>query len=210
MEMVDTNIASEWTLSIGSVHGDNPTEYLKLGTQKGFDPKYVSQLWQAMSSFLHCELPKNATSAIEHYKAENKLRPKIEEVLNELDRLAEGTVVASMVFQQVSFDCVCGQRNSRSTAVLKLNDIFNCIKEGCKEQYRVEKMGEEFLFERHLIPVSCYNCGDANGLPYRQVCELDKGSEGWKFDCRKCGKENVFMWKLKQFKRNDKDDASLL
>lgn len=147
MEMVDPNAASEWTLSIGAEPGDDPTEYLKVGTQKGFDPKYISQLWQAMSSFLHCDLPKSATSAITHYKSADKLRPKIEEVLSELDRLAEGTLVGSMVFQQTSFDCICGQRNSRSTSALKHGDIINCIKENCREQYQVEKTAEDFLFE---------------------------------------------------------------
>ena len=57
MEMVDPKIASEWTLSMGSEPGDNPERYVEIGTQKGFDPKTIGLLWQAMSSFLHLSRP---------------------------------------------------------------------------------------------------------------------------------------------------------
>jgi hypothetical protein len=165
MDLVDPAIASEWVLQIGSEPGDNPPKFIPVGTQKGFDPKYISQLWQAMSSFLHCEMPKGEADSIEHYLPEGRLRPKIEEVLKELDRIAAGTIVGAMVFQQVSFECACGQHNGRSAVALKHDDIIGCIKEGCKEQFRVERIADEFEFERRLIPISCYNCGQAMDFP---------------------------------------------
>lgn len=203
MEMVDANIASDWTLNIGSEPGDHPPNYIPVGTQKGFDPKYINQLWQAVSSFLHCALPRDTKAPIEHYAAEMKLRSKLEEVLRELDRISEGIMIGALVLEKVSFDCVCGQRNSRSMASLKHNDIINCIKEGCKEQFRAEKVAEEFFFERRKIPVSCYKCGCQHGLPYREVTEMSKATEGWEFNCRGCGLGNVFMWQLRQFTRKE-------
>lgn len=200
MEMVDPNIASEWKLSIGSTPGDNPEKYVDLGVQKGFDPKRLNQLWQAMGSFLHCELPKSANNPIAHYRSAEKMRTKIDEALEELDRLAEGTLIGSIVFEHVSFSCSCGQINKRSTEALSHNDIINCIKEGCKEQYVVEKIEKELFFERRKLSVPCEKCASDAWFPYRPLAEMSKDSRGT-FLCKKCGQENNFMWKLLQVSR---------
>ncbi len=202
MEMVDPKIATEWQLSIGSEPGDSPTKYIPIGTQKGFDPKYINQLWQAMSSLLHCSVPKSAKQPIVHYRVDDKVKPKIEEALQELDRIAEGTIVGSLVLEQVSFSCVCGQANRRSVKGLTHDTVINCIKEGCKEQYRVEKRDDEFYFERRLEFVNCHKCGTKEGLPYRALHEIERGTRIW-FHCRNCGQENTFMWRLMQVKRKE-------
>jgi hypothetical protein len=200
MEMVDPKIASDWTLSMGSEPGDHPEKYIEIGTQRGFDPKRVNHLWQAMSSFLHAEFPRSSDHDIEHYKSPDKMRRKIEEALQELDRLATGTLIGSLVFEQVSFTCVCGQLNKRSTHTLSHCQIINCFSEGCKEQYVVEKGIDEFLFERRVLPVFCEKCAAKTGLPYRLATELPKDTR-LHFSCRECGQENNFMWRLMQVTR---------
>lgn len=209
MEMVDPKIASEWTLHISTkpaVEGVPPEgdsiEYVPLGTQKGFDPAQINKLWQTMSSFLHSPKPKNAEMQIDHYGSEEKIKPKIEEVLKELDRLAQGTLTGAMVLKQVSFECVCGQHNVRSELGLQHDSIINCIHENCKEQYRVEKREEDFLFERRMFHVKCHKCSAQDRLPYRHVYEMAK-EQKTSFQCGECGEENTFMWRLMQVKRKE-------
>jgi hypothetical protein len=195
MEQVDPKIASEWTLSTGYEPGDNPGRYIEIGTQKGFDPKTINLLWQAMSSFLHCPVPRNSKDWLTHYRPAQTMRPKIEEALQELDRIAEGSLIGAMVFGEVSFDCVCGQENRRATQVLTHNQIVNCIREGCTESYRVEKQGDDFLFERRKLVVHCHSCNEAIGFPYRKLAEMPKDSHCI-FSCKKCTAENRLIWRL--------------
>lgn len=201
MEQVDPKITSEWTLSIGSEPGDSPTSYVEVGTQKGFDPKKVNQLWQAMSSFLHSAMPKSREDSLPHYRPADTMQAKIEEALQELDRIAEGTLIGAMVFGAVSFDCVCGQKNRRATQVLSHNEIVNCIREGCKESYRVDKQGDDFSFERRKLVVHCHSCDEAFGFAHRELAEMPKDSHG-AFHCKECGAENRFMWRLGHFKKS--------
>lgn len=198
MEMVDPHIASEWTLLMADPRVD-PEKYMEIGKQKGFDTKQINQLWQAMSSFLHSALPKSVHDPIDHYRSAEKMRVKIEEALLELDRLAEGTLIGSLVFKQVSFTCPCGQLNKRSEVALSQDDIVNCVREGCKEQHRVEKVGTEFTFERHQLCVPCHKCKAEAWFPYRNMAEIPKDKIGH-FFCGECGEKNIFMWKLMQAK----------
>lgn len=204
MEMVDPKIASEWQLQIGSKPDDDSSEFIPIGTQKGFDPKYINQLWQAMSSFLHCDVPRESTQSISHYKPQEKMKQKIEETLCELDRIAEGSMMGALVLRQINFECVCGQINGRSAIVLRNDDIVNCVKEGCKEQYRIEKKDDEFFFERRVQHVECHKCGTKDRFKYREFHDLRKDQAAW-FFCTECGEKNTFMWRLMQVKRKEAD-----
>jgi hypothetical protein len=167
MEMVDPKIASEYTLSIGSEPGDDPKEYLEVGVQKGFDPKKLSQLWQAMGSFLHNRLPRSRDALISHYATVEKIRPKLTEALQELDRIGQGTMMGAMVFEQVSFECRCGQSNKRAKHGLSHGATINCIREDCREQFTVEKIDDEFYFSAKTIPITCCECRHENRLAKR-------------------------------------------
>lgn len=200
MEMVDPKIASQWILSIGSEPGDNPKEYHEVGTQMGFDPTKLSRLWQTMSSFLHNSLPKNPDALIAHYAEAEKIRPKLNEVLLELDRIGQGTAIGAMVFEQVSFECSCGQINNRSKHGLSNGVTINCIREGCKEQFEAEEIDHEFYFARKTLPIICRECAHENRLGYQELIEFPRERRGC-FDCSECGAENFVQWKLMQMAR---------
>jgi len=207
MELVDPKIASEWTLYISTKPAQEgvpleAAEYAPLGTQKGFDPAQVSKLWQALSNFLHCSFPRHADAKIEHYAQMEVVKSKLEEVLSELDRLAEGTMQGVLVLKKVSFQCVCGQQNSRPEIALQHDAIINCIEENCTEQYRVEKKDDEFSFERRMIPVECKKCGKPTRVPFRQIDELPRDKMAW-FLCEGCEAKNVLMWRLMQRDRTE-------
>lgn len=197
METVDPKIASEWRLEMRSAAG----EYDEIGTQKGFDSKKLSQLWQAMSSFLHGTIPKARNESIAHYAPANKIRSRLEEVLQELDRIGQGTMVAASVFEVVSFECNCGRSNKRSIHGLSDGAVINCIGEGCKEQYIVHKTGDDFSFQSRFLGLFCHSCTRETKFPFRALAELPKDALG-SFDCRECGSKNDFMWKLMQVTRD--------
>lgn len=162
MELVDPQIASGWTLSMGrepSKDGEDPRdtkEWVHIGTQASLDVKLLVKIWQAMGSFLHTDLPKSHDHPLTHYRPVEEMRSKVEEALKELERVAEGTLVGSIVPEAVSFECECGQRNNRSARTLKNNSIVNCIRPDCKEQYKVELIDDEWYFERRKLTVRCY------------------------------------------------------
>jgi hypothetical protein len=135
--------------------------------------------------------------AIAHYAPDATIRSKVEEALQELERLAEGTLTAAVVFQSVSFTCACGQINKRSAEALQGGEHVNCIREGCKEQYKVEKDGDEFLFTQRTVAVACRNCEAKSGLTYRAIVEMPRGAVA-QFECADCGANNYVTWKLMQ------------
>lgn len=203
IQMVDPHVASSWTLSIKPISdnkpipGDRSEGWTTVGSQAGFDPKRIGQLWQAMGSFLHTELPQSRDHSISHYRQADKVRSKVQEVLQELDRISKGTITGYIVPEIVSFKCDdCGKENRRSKQALKHNEIVNCIKEGCKEQYRVEKSGDELSFERLHILVACRNCNKENAFAHRGMAELPKDKIAT-FTCE-CGEKNFVRWKLMQ------------
>jgi hypothetical protein len=196
---VDEKIASGFKLS---VRAEDSQEYVEVGTQIGFDPRQINRYWQAMSSFLHCELPRNSKEYTTHYRPANRMREKIEEVLAELERLSEGTLVASVVLDAVSFTCVCGQKNKRSARMLKHDSYINCISENCKEQYRVEIEGGSTSFERRKIFLTCHHCKMTASFPYRPLAEMPHDTIGG-FKCVDCGTDNAFQWRVMQVKKKE-------
>lgn len=203
LDLVDEHISSEYTFSIstepaGEHHHSNEDfesyDYVPVGKQIGFDPKLITKLWQSMGSFVHTNLPKSQNSIIEHYSTTEKMKPKIEKALAELERLSSGTLIGTMVFERVSFLCECGQKNQRASNLLEDGMTVNCIKENCKNQYIARKSEEGFDFEPRVISCSC-TCGYETSLPHRNVVELPLQTIV-AYECHGCGKPVRLMWRL--------------
>jgi hypothetical protein len=159
-----------------------------------------------MSSFLHGTVPKRRDESIVHYSPPDKIRSKLEEVLQELDRIGQGTMNAALAFTLITFECNCGQSNRRSIHGLSDEAIINCIREGCKEQYIVHKADDDFVFQSRVLRLVCYSCLKEAKFPFRALAELPKDTLG-SFDCRECGSKNHFMWKLMQVTRDHAQGA---
>jgi hypothetical protein len=80
--------------------------------------------------------------------------------------------------------------------VLSSNDIVNCINEGCKESYRVERRGQQFRFERRKIVITCPGCNLAHEMPYKELAEIEKDLQ-LTLHCT-CGEPVRFIWRLMQ------------
>lgn len=212
IQEVDSTIASSYTFSIGkepiSKEGDRTQEeceaieYVQVGSQVGFDPKKMGELWHAVSSFLHVKVPKKKDDSVTEYGNPDALVKKIDEVLVELERLSEGTLIASGLGETVSFTCWCGTTNVRRASLLNDNQTINCVNQNCYERWKVEINGSEIGFVRKEINIACRSCSVKNPLPEKPLSELKRGQAG-EFICSECGKTNFFMWRLYSAVKDD-------
>ena len=205
---VDEHAAVTRTFSVSkgpATPGGNPDdeEYLELGTEVGFNPKLVGELWNALSGLaLHVKLPKRRGDHIPEYGDASAVRGKVEEVLTELERLSRTTMTFSGFGPEVSFTCSCGEKNRRRASLLKDKQSVFCINPNCKASYRAHRDGDEFTFESELTEVNCEECNEVNAWPARTFYSM-KYDETATFNCRSCGARNLVRWRLMRRTRPD-------
>lgn len=178
-------------------------EYKAIGTQVGFDPKRLGKLWYALSNFLHVKVPTSKEDRQSIYGDPTILRWKLDEVLKELDRLSQGTLIMSGFGETVSFSCDCGATNKRRSKLLKDGQLVSCINPKCPETWTVSFENNDFFFSTNTISVDCRQCQKTYTFPRKTMLDLrlDKVAH---FDCD-CGEKNYVKWQLMQAKNpNDK------
>lgn len=160
VQEVDPKIASTYTLSMSkdpvaendSLEGiaeDRGREWVKIGTQVGFDAKKLGELWNALSNVaLHVRLPTSKSDLVSEYGDPSKIAAKIKECLEELRRISEGTLFGTGMGEEVTFECACGRTIKRRSQRLRHHQVISCVGIDCLESYRVEKDGDDYFFER--------------------------------------------------------------
>ncbi|WP_421736340.1 hypothetical protein [Caulobacter sp.] len=205
---VDEHAAVTRTFSVSkgpAIPGGNPAdeEYVTVGTEVGFNPKLVGELWNALSGLaLHVKLPKKRGDHIPDYGDACAIRTKVEEVLTELERLSQTTMTFSGFGPEVSFTCSCGEKNKRRAGLLKEGHSTFCINPNCKASYRITKDNDEFTFESELTEVKCEKCNEVNSWPVRTFYSM-KYDQTASFNCRSCGSKNLVRWRLMRRVRPD-------
>lgn len=201
---VDQSSAETYTLSIGTEplpeNSSEPTledfqkmEFRPIGTQIGFDPKRLGQLWNALShTALHISLPKHSDDKVSQYGDLGKIRRKVEEALSEIKRIQKGNLLSSGIGEILSFDCSCGQKNQRRHTLLKHGQTVNCINAECLESYAYDASDESF--SRRAIYVDCKVCEKAHSIP-RRLTESIKRGEHLGIECQ-CNNTIFLSWRL--------------
>lgn len=213
MAEVDSNVGETLTLSISTapIEPDSNVEeleYVELGTQVGFDNKRVAKMWNALAKLaLHVRLPEHKNDHIPDYGDKAAIRGKVKEVLAELERLAEGTMDFSGLGGEVSFDCLCGEKNKRRADLLREGQHVHCINPECKTIYKVTREDDELTFEAVTATVDCEQCGTANLLPWHFVRDMKREQVG-SFNCRQCEHKNYVQWRLTQARPADADEQA--
>lgn len=173
-------------------------EYVEIGTEIGFDPKYVEKLWNALARLaLHVRLPEHKDDHIPAYGDKVETRAKVEEVIVELERLSKTTMTFSGIGEGVSFVCECGEKNIRRVALLREGQSVSCVNANCQHTYIVHMDENETLFEPDMFSIKCHECGTVVHIPRRGLMTLKYDQLGSCF-CPTCNRKNFFQWRLMQ------------
>lgn len=203
IQEVDEHAAEGMSLSIGKSparDGVDPAdeEYIHLGTEVGFDPKKIGKLWQALSNLaLHVRLPKDKHDQIPEYGDRDLTESKVREVLEELRRLAKGTMTFSGFGVTVSFQCECGSKNDRRASLLRPGQRIHCINSQCDWTYIVRETDGEFTFETEWVDSNCARCDRVHRFPLRMLTRLRFGDSA-QYECRGCGHWNKMRLQFMQ------------
>ncbi len=215
IEEVDTKSATGFTLSISRFpqkEGSGPPtredydsmEFIPIGTQTGFDPKKLGELWNALANLaLHIELPKTKSDVVSQYGNSELIRSKVEEALHEIRRIGSGTLISTGFGEEISFVCKCGQNNKRRLGLLKDDQVVSCINPKCDESYDYEK--ENALFGRRIFTLSCRNCKSLQDIPKRMLEKLRIDQHIF-FDCAGCGDRIYVSYRPMQAQKMSKSE----
>lgn len=175
-------------------------DWVKIGTEVGFDAKKITKMWQALSNLaLHVRIPKNKNDDIPEYGDKQATRTKVEEAISVLKRLATSTMSSSgpPTGGNISFICTCGEKNQRRAKLLQHNQHVYCINPNCVQTWKVEIDADKFSFESVLVNVPCKACGAIIQVPWRVVTKM-KYDEILKYPCSECNGTNLLKWHLMQ------------
>ncbi len=204
---VDPRAGSTFTLSISqepleSGAADLAAEefatmnWVKLGTQIGFDPKKLGKLWNKLANAaLHVAIPKNSSDEISRYGDPNRIRDAVVEALIEIERIDEGTINSGGYGSTISFECSCRTINQRRQALLNDRKIISCINPTCYESYSYISQTDEF--QRRTFPIVCKSCTREHLIPVRYMEKELKIGSSLRVPCA-CGDAIYVEWRLMQ------------
>lgn len=202
---VDPHVASTFTLSISRqpvVEGREPQsaadyekiDFVEVGTQIGFDPSKLGRLWNALANVaLHVTLPEDSDARVSQYGEREKILVKVQEALNEIKRIAAGTLLSAGTGEEISFECWCGSKNTRRLPTLSAGQLISCIDARCDETYTYEQGTKSFL--RQVVDLKC-RCGATNAVAKRTLRKM-RVDQPKPFKCV-CGEEIIVSWQPMQ------------
>lgn len=201
VEDANTHAASGFTLFVSKEpvesHKDltkeefEALEYVPIGRQTGFSPNRFGRLWNALSRLgLHVKLPKRADDPIPAYSSGDTLRNKITETLEELEKVKDGTLLASGFGRNYFFPCVtCGTEIRRIDNLLKRGQIVNCPNPDCPETYLIDKEAEVTRHCRRIAELICQKCESKYEIPLGFIEKLNL-RESREVKCDNCGESH--------------------
>ena len=206
---VDASVASTFTWAISEETPPDDAEEVSnesfekftfhdIGTQIGFDPKVVERLWNSLSGLaLQVEVPANEGADISRYGNRTAIEAKVREALTEIIRISQGSLIASGMGnpETISFDCICGTKNRRRSALLVNGQTIRCINPQCDESFNYEE--QESRFERRTQEFTCRKCESKSYIPVKVFEKLDK-AKSVSFNCIGCNEKIYIRWLLHQ------------
>lgn len=207
---VDANIASTFTLSISTrpadqIDGEMTREdfekfdYVPIGTQIGFNADKIGKMWNTLSSFLHVAVPRSTTDKVDAYRQADTIKRKLFETIEELERLAAGTLTSNGFGSIVTFECPCGTLNRRRAGLLRHGQTVNCINHECTERWDAVIDGDTVGFQRRSFAVNCRHCGLETRFGERPITDLPRNTVvSFKCGGPECGETNYIRWQLIQ------------
>jgi hypothetical protein len=204
IQEVDANLSSDAEVfgSTNPVANEDPSpanfealDWTKVGTQSGFNPKTIGKLWNGLANVaLHIPVPTNSDDSVSTHGHKNKISEKVQEALFEIKRVAQGNLLTSGWEDVVRFTCGCGRPGERNMSLLTDYSIVSCHASNCDGSFEVKIENGECIFQPRLFEIVC-SCGEVSKL-HRKTVDRMKLNEPGKVQCKVCGRETIFGWKL--------------
>ncbi|MGV0910228.1 hypothetical protein [Martelella sp. FOR1707] len=174
-------------------------EWLRVGTQVGFAPNKLGQLWHGLANLaLHIEIPISKDATVRQYGDIQAIASKVKEALEEIKLISEGTLMSSGMGEVVSFKCSCDSTNKRRLELLSDGQTINCINPGCDESYDFVQSDTSFI--RRTFAIVCRACRENHDIPKRLVEKL-RIDQQIHVDCKGCGETIYVSWHIMQAQR---------
>lgn len=185
-EDIDENITKGFTLSISnrSLDGKLPKtkedyeslEYTLLGQQSELNQNKVHSLWHGLANVaLHMPIPAISSGELEIYGNKEKIKNKIESVVEYLSGLKGNLLMGGVLGEVFSFNChICGTSIKKPVKYLSSPTLVNCINPRCNESYLLEPddKGQDFNITRSIFKFNCKTCNGDLNVPANVFREL--------------------------------------
>jgi hypothetical protein len=194
-ELADPHIAEDLTLHVAKEDASVPPKtWLKIGDQKGVDPKQLKEWWNKLGSFLHVRVPKAREQAISSYPDADWLRQELFEMIGALEPISLGSGDFFFASPVTTFPCSCGLTVTRVNATLSDGRVIGCINPECDKEWRVRiKENGEIRFEENKIEIPiCKHCQHKRYVEEKIIRDLRFG-QYIEFVCD-CGRKHRLQW----------------
>ena len=88
----------------------------------------------------------------------------------------------------------------RRAALLREEHEVSCIDPECKEKWSVSIEGDDIMFTRQVISVTCHACANPAVFPQEPLLNLKRDTRV-RYVCAECDAENFLIWKLTHEKK---------
>lgn len=179
LKEIDAAVDQDVSIRFGveEVPGQPAKEMRDLGTDARLSAKWINKQWNALGSYLHAPTIKQQRDGKTF--DEKKTRQKIEEVLQEVDRVLDSKIFATNIKPTITFTCDCGFEVKRRESLLEKGLGVTCA--NCGALLGAEKKDDQWVFFHRFHNYICPHCQKRNTF---KAHELKNGAE---FTCDDCG-----------------------
>lgn len=179
--------------------------YVKIGEQAAVDLKKVGRLWHSLSNVaLHVSIPSSKDDPLSIYGDVKKIKKKVEQTLEELEKLKAGNLLSGSFGANCCFTCAsCGIEIKRTQKLLSHGRIIYCPNPQCDESYLVHQEGADFFFNIRVVQPVCQSCKRQFDVPLKVIEQLRFGKT-CEVACGTCGAKNFMELRPVQVKVRDK------
>ncbi|MCK1794095.1 hypothetical protein [Pseudomonas violetae] len=169
------------SVCLNTADGKPIGEWLDLGDYRMFSVSWLNKNYSKLGRFLHM-------TTLPEYEAPPELTASmIEEIVNEIERVASADLVMSMNSVTAVPCTVCQSDMYASHAQIEAEAAIECYQEKCKARHHIRKDGDGFTVDRTgLFSVPCRKCEQR--LPLESI-KHDEVKE-----CVACGHKHMFRW----------------
>jgi len=156
--------------------------WIEMGEHRTFKLSWLQKNYNKLGSFLHVP-----HGRMKGWTA-NDVRAYLDEVVAELDRILQSSIIGVSLASRISFKCaVCSSNSLVNTQVAEETKRAICINPNCGAIYHLEKRDDQWQVDLEQTEFKCRNCGASIWLENRHL------DIGCLFKCSECNVEYLIV-----------------